>query len=55
MVSTFNTCFNIYTTYITVPPTQVSSQEKALKKLREGLFDVIPAGALDTLTAEDFR
>lgn len=34
---------------------QVSSQEKALKKLREGLFDVIPAGALDTLTAEDFR
>merc|ERR1712048_417474 len=33
----------------------VSSQEKALKKLREGLFDVIPAGALDTLTAEDFR
>ena len=33
----------------------VASQEKALKKLREGLFDVIPAGALDTLTAEDFR
>merc|ERR1711902_467234 len=33
----------------------VSSQKKALKKLREGLFDVIPAGALDTLTAEDFR
>ena len=33
----------------------VTSQEKALKKLREGLFDVIPAGALDTLTAEDFR
>merc|ERR1719450_1446258 len=33
----------------------ISSQEKALKKLREGLFDVIPAGALDTLTAEDFR
>ena len=33
----------------------VNSQEKALKKLREGLFDVIPAGALDTLTAEDFR
>jgi E3 ubiquitin-protein ligase EDD1 len=33
----------------------VAGQEKALKKLREGLFDVIPAGALDTLTAEDFR
>merc|ERR1712190_172977 len=33
----------------------VSSQEKALKKLREGLFDVIPAGSLDALTAEDFR
>lgn len=23
--------------------------------MREGLFDVIPAGSLDTLTAEDFR
>lgn len=33
----------------------ITAQEKALKKLREGLFDVIPAGSLDTLTAEDFR
>ena len=23
--------------------------------MREGLFDVLPAGALDGLTAEDFR
>jgi len=33
----------------------ITAQEKALKKMREGLFDVIPAGSLDTLTAEDFR
>merc|ERR1719228_2923526 len=33
----------------------ITAQEKALKKMREGLFDVIPAGSLDSLTAEDFR
>ena len=33
----------------------ITAQEKALKRMREGLFDVIPAGSLDTLTAEDFR
>lgn len=33
----------------------ITAQEKALKKMREGLFDVIPTGSLDTLTAEDFR
>jgi len=33
----------------------ITAQEKALKKMREGLFDVLPAGALDGLTAEDFR
>jgi len=33
----------------------VTSQEKALKKIKEGVFDVIPAGCVDTLTAEDFR
>jgi len=33
----------------------VTSQEKALKKLKEGVFDVIPAGSVDTLTSEDFR
>jgi len=33
----------------------VTSQEKALKKIKEGVFDVIPTGSVDTLTAEDFR
>lgn len=33
----------------------ITAQEKALNKMREGLFDVIPVGSLDTLTAEDFR
>merc|ERR1712218_353090 len=33
----------------------VSSQEKALKKIKEGVFDVIPSGSVDTLTSEDFR
>merc|ERR1712083_776918 len=33
----------------------ITAQEKALKRMREGLFDVIPTGSLDTLTAEDFR
>merc|ERR1719195_820552 len=33
----------------------VPSQEKALKKIKEGVFDVIPSGSVDTLTSEDFR
>ncbi|CAL4094503.1 unnamed protein product, partial [Meganyctiphanes norvegica] len=33
----------------------VKSQEKALQNLRDGVFDVIPAGSLDSLTAEDLR
>lgn len=33
----------------------ITTQEKALCKMREGLFDVIPTGSLDSLTAEDFR
>ncbi|XP_050693642.1 E3 ubiquitin-protein ligase hyd-like isoform X3 [Eriocheir sinensis] len=33
----------------------VKSQEKALQSLRDGVFDVIPGGALDSLTAEDLR
>ncbi|XP_068224173.1 E3 ubiquitin-protein ligase UBR5 isoform X7 [Palaemon carinicauda] len=33
----------------------VKSQEKALQKLRDGVFDVIPGGSLDSLTAEDLR
>ncbi|XP_059478559.1 E3 ubiquitin-protein ligase UBR5 isoform X3 [Neocloeon triangulifer] len=31
------------------------AQEKALEELRTGVFDVLPAGSLDNLTAEDFR
>ena len=30
------------------------SQENALKKMREGLFAVLPSGALDGLTSKDF-
>jgi E3 ubiquitin-protein ligase EDD1 len=30
-------------------------QEKALEHMRMGLFDVLPSGSLDGLTAEDFR
>ena len=33
----------------------VTCQEKALENLKLGLFDVLPAGSLDGLTAEDFR
>ncbi len=33
----------------------VTCQEKALENMRLGLFDVLPAGSLDSLTAEDFR
>ena len=33
----------------------VTCQEKALENLKLGLFDVLPAGSLDSLTAEDFR
>eukprot|EP00095_Tigriopus_kingsejongensis_P009543 maker-scaffold114_size351134-snap-gene-1.12 protein:Tk09543 transcript:maker-scaffold114_size351134-snap-gene-1.12-mRNA-1 annotation:"e3 ubiquitin-protein ligase hyd" len=32
-----------------------SCQEKALENMKLGLFDVLPAGSLDSLTAEDFR
>ncbi|XP_055383009.1 E3 ubiquitin-protein ligase hyd isoform X2 [Condylostylus longicornis] len=33
----------------------VKSQEKALEALRDGVFDVLPNGALESLTAEDLR
>lgn len=33
----------------------VKSQEKALAAIRQGVMDVLPASALDNLTAEDFR
>ena len=33
----------------------ITCQEKALDQMRLGLFDVLPAGSLDALTAEDFR
>lgn len=33
----------------------VKSQEKALQSVRDGVFDVIPGGSLDSLTAEDLR
>ncbi|XP_037923284.1 E3 ubiquitin-protein ligase hyd isoform X6 [Hermetia illucens] len=33
----------------------IKTQEKALEALREGVFDVLPDGALDSLTAEDLR
>lgn len=33
----------------------VVTQEKALEALRCGVFDVLPSGALDALTAEDLR
>lgn len=33
----------------------VRTQDKALEALRLGVFDVLPAGALDSLTAEDLR
>ncbi|KAK9512923.1 hypothetical protein O3M35_001231 [Rhynocoris fuscipes] len=31
------------------------SQQKALEAIRQGVFDVLPAGSLDGLTAEDLR
>jgi E3 ubiquitin-protein ligase EDD1 len=33
----------------------IKCQEKALENMKLGLFDVLPSGSLDTLTAEDFR
>ncbi|KAK6633415.1 hypothetical protein RUM44_004018 [Polyplax serrata] len=33
----------------------IKAQEKALEALRTGVFDVLPLGALDGLTAEDIR
>lgn len=33
----------------------VKAQEKALESIRMGVFDVLPVGALDGLTAEDLR
>ncbi|XP_015109390.1 E3 ubiquitin-protein ligase UBR5 isoform X1 [Diachasma alloeum] len=33
----------------------IKAQEKALEAMREGVFDVLPEGALDGLTSEDFR
>lgn len=33
----------------------LKSQEKALESMRRGVMDVLPANALDNLTAEDFR
>merc|ERR1711981_110151 len=33
----------------------ISCQEKALEHMKMGLYDVLPAGSLDGLTAEDFR
>lgn len=33
----------------------IKVQEKALHAMREGVFDVLPEGALDGLTSEDLR
>lgn len=33
----------------------IKSQEKALEGLKTGVFDVLPSGSLDGLTAEDIR
>lgn len=33
----------------------IKVQEKALESMREGVFDVLPEGSLDGLTAEDLR
>ncbi|XP_021934340.1 E3 ubiquitin-protein ligase UBR5 isoform X2 [Zootermopsis nevadensis] len=33
----------------------IKAQEKAIEALRTGVFDVLPAGSLDGLTAEDLR
>lgn len=33
----------------------IKVQEKALHSMREGVFDVLPEGALDGLTSEDLR
>ena len=33
----------------------IACQEKALENMKMGLYDVLPAGSLDGLTAEDFR
>lgn len=33
----------------------IKTQEKALEALRLGVFDVLPSGALDSLTSEDLR
>ena len=33
----------------------ITCQEKALDHMKMGLFDVLPSGSLDGLTAEDFR
>jgi len=33
----------------------VTCQEKAMENMKKGLYDVLPSGSIDTLTAEDFR
>ena len=33
----------------------ITCQEKALEHMKLGLFDVLPSGSMDGLTAEDFR
>lgn len=33
----------------------VTCQKTALENMKQGLFDVLPVGSLDALTAEDFR
>ena len=33
----------------------ITCQEKALEHMKMGVYDVLPAGSLDGLTAEDFR
>ena len=33
----------------------ITCQEKALENMKMGVYDVLPAGSLDGLTAEDFR
>lgn len=33
----------------------ITCQEKALENMKLGIYDVLPSGSLDCLTAEDFR
>ena len=52
---TFIFVFFLFLSIIFLITRMITCQEKALDEMRRGLFDVLPSGSLDALTAEDFR